>query len=98
MASGVRQVGVARSRLLGKGADRNRHRYTVGAASAIWRPERAVRLIRRTPEKLRNKPPPPIFITYLVFQSRIFIPADPLPDTAGRIVGDSYKGMSALAR
>ena len=86
MASGVRQVGVARSRLLGKGADRNRHRYTVGAASAIWRPERAVRLIRRTPEKLRNKPPPPIFITYLVFQSRIFIPADPLPDTAGRIV------------
>jgi hypothetical protein len=59
MASSVRQVGVARSRLLGKCADRNRHRhrYTVGAASAIWRPERAVRLIRRTPEKLRNKPP-----------------------------------------
>jgi hypothetical protein len=67
MASRVRQVGVARSRLLGKGADRNRHRYTVGAASTIWRPERAVRLIRGTPEKLRDKPPPPIFITYLVF-------------------------------
>jgi hypothetical protein len=89
MASRVRQGGVARSRLLGKNANRNRRRYTAGAASAIWRPERAVRLIRRTSEELRNKPPPPIFITYLVFQSRIFIPADPLPDTAGRIVGHS---------
>ena len=33
-------------------------------------------LIRRTPEKSRNKPPPPICITYLVFQRRISIPAD----------------------
>ena len=88
MPSRVRQVGVARSKLLGKGADRNRnrHRYTVGAASAIWPPERAVRLIRRTPEKLCNKPPPPICITSLVFQSRTSIPADPLLDTPGRIV------------
>ena len=82
MASGLRRVGVPGSGLPGKSADRKWHRYTVGAASAIWRPERAVRLIRRTPEKLRNKPPPPICITYLVFQSRISIPADPLPDTA----------------
>ena len=89
MASRVRQVGVARSRLLGKGAGRNRHRYTVGAASATWRPERAVRLIRNTPEKLRDKSPSPICITYLVFQSRIFVPADPLPDTPGRMVGRS---------
>jgi hypothetical protein len=86
MASGLRRVGVPGSGLPGKSADRKRHRYTVGAASAIWRPERAVRLIRRTPEKLRNKPPPPICITYLVFQSRISIPADSLPDTPGRIL------------
>ena len=75
MASRIRRVGAARSRLRGK-AGRNRHRYAVAVASGIWRPERAVRLIRRSPEKSRNEPPPPIGITYLVFQSRIFIPAD----------------------
>ena len=74
MASRTRQVGVARSRLLGK-ADRNRHRYAVAVASGIWRPERAVRLIRRSPEKSRNEPSSPICIAYLAFQSRIILPA-----------------------
>ena len=82
MAFRVRQAGVARSRPLGQRADRNRHRHTVGAAYAVWRRQRAVRLIRRTPE-MRNKHSRPICITYLVFQSCIFNPADPSPDPPG---------------
>jgi hypothetical protein len=84
MASRTRQVGVARSRLLGE-ADRNRHRYAVAAASGIWRPERerAVRLIRRSPEKSRNESSSPICIAYLAFQSSIFLPAYTLPEAPG---------------
>jgi hypothetical protein len=43
MASGLRRVDVPASGQPGKGAGRKRHPYTVEAASAIWRPERAVR-------------------------------------------------------
>jgi hypothetical protein len=71
MASRTRQAGVARSRLLGK-ADRNRHRYAVAVASGIWRPERTLRLIRRSPEKPPNEPSSPISTAYLTFHSRSF--------------------------
>lgn len=105
MASRTRQVGVARSRLLGK-ADRNRHRYAVAAASGIWRPERAVRLIRRSPEKPRHEPSSPICIAYLAFQSRVFVTAYALPyalgessATVGKVVTvDWPKCKSASAR
>jgi hypothetical protein len=87
MASRTRQVGVARSRLLGK-ANRNRHRYAIAAASGMWRSERAVRLIRRLPKKLRNEPSSQICIAYLAFPR-------PRPPSvvrfalrSGRIIGD----------
>ena len=45
-------------------ADRNRYRYAVAVSSGIWRPE----------------PSSPICIAYVAFQSRVFLPAYPLPD------------------
>jgi hypothetical protein len=87
MASRTRQVGVARSRLLGK-SERNRYRYAVAAASGIWRPERAVRLIRRSPEKPRNEPSSPICIAYLAFPRRVFLPFGRFAIRSGGIVGD----------
>lgn len=71
MPFGVRQVGVAGSRLMGKRGARKGHRYTVRAASAIWRPARAVRPIRRTSRRLGNKPASPIWITHLAVHSRL---------------------------
>jgi hypothetical protein len=93
MASRTCQVGVARSRLLGK-ADRNRYRNAVAVASGIWRPERAARLTRRSPEKSRNEPSSPICIAYLAFPIRIFLPAYPLPDAPVRIVDHSESATS----
>jgi hypothetical protein len=82
MVSRTHQVGVARSRLPGK-ADRNRHRYAVAVASGIWRPELAMRLIRRSPEKPHHEPSSPICIAYLAFQSRVFLMAYALPYALG---------------
>lgn len=82
MAFRTRQVGVARSRPLGK-ADRNRHCYPIEVASGIWHPERVARLIRRSPEKSRKQSSSAICIAYLAFQIRIFLPAYTLPEAPG---------------
>jgi hypothetical protein len=82
MAARTRQVGIPRSRLLGT-ADQNRHCYPVAVASRIWRPGRAVRLIRRWPTKPRNEPSSPICIAYLAFQSRDLLLTYALSDAPG---------------
>ena len=46
------------------------HGYAVPVASGTWRPELAVRLIGRSPEKPHNEPTSPICIAYLALQSR----------------------------
>jgi hypothetical protein len=91
--AGTLEDGFARSMLPGK-AELSRPRDAVPVASGIWRPERAARRTRRSPEQSRNELSSPICIAYPALPGRIFVPAHTLPEALGgwspiRTVGSS---------